>query len=256
MNNVHITERERTTESEEGRLTLGRLAPDFMALTTHGYIRLSDFRGKWVVLSSTPMAFTAVSTTEMIGSAMIQPELEKRNALMMVLTTDNNYANLAWINEMYQITGVLIPYPIISDNDKLISNLYGMMSPDRLFDITVRDSFIINPQGYIRSILTLPITCGRSGEELLRVLDSLILNENYGLATPAGWKPGDPLIIPAPHTVEGMMEIIQQTDPNLTCPFWYLCYTNLSSYIESDVVANPNVTQPEITTQNIFKKLE
>lgn len=128
-------------------------------------------------------------------------------------------------------------------------------SPDRLFDITVRDSFIINPQGYIRSILTLPITCGRSGEEMLRVLDSLIINENYGLSTPAGWKPGDSVITPAPHTVEGMMEINQQTDPNLACPFWYLCYTNINNYIESNS-AKPNASEPNINTQSIFKKLE
>lgn len=255
MSNVYITEREKTTESHKGRLTLGRLAPDFMALSTQGYIKLSDYRGKWVVFSSTPMAFTSVSTSEMLGAAILQRELEKRNATMIGLTTDNNYANLAWVNEVYQKTGVLNPYPIISDNDKVISNLYGMMSPDRLFDITVRDSFIINPQGYIRSILTLPITCGRSGEELLRVLDSLIITENYGLATPAGWKQGDPVLLPAPHNVEEMMEINQHTDPNLTCPFWYLCYTDLSSVAESDGDEH-NVAEPNTNNQNIFKKLD
>lgn len=250
INNVHRSETERTTQSRDNNLTIGRIAPDFMALTTQGYIRFSDYRGKWVIFSSTPMAFTSVSTTEMIGAAMMYPELQKRNTEFIVLTTDNNYANLAWINEIYQKTGVLIPFPIISDNDKVIASLYGMMSPDRLFDITVRDSFLINPEGYIRSILTLPITCGRSGDELLRVIDSLQITENYGLATPAGWKPGDAVVIPAPNTVDGMMEVNQQTDPNRMCPFWYLCYTNLSSVIEAD----DNTADPELSAQCFYKK--
>lgn len=255
MNNIHKAEREKTTESTSGRLTLGRLAPDFTALTTQGYISLSEYRGKWVIFSSTPMAFTSVSTTEMIGTALLYPELEKRNAVLINLTTDNNYSNLAWVNEIYQATGILIPYPIISDNNKVISNLYGMLSPDRLFDITVRDSIIINPNGYIRSILTLPITCGRNGEELLRVLDSLIITEHYGLATPGGWKPGDPLIIPTPHTVESMMEIHKKTDQNTTCPFWYLCFTDLNSNNESEF-DEPDVSELNTKTESIFKKLE
>lgn len=255
INKIHRTETERTTQNANGNLTLGRLAPDFMALTTQGYIRLNDYRGKWVVLLSTPMAFTSVSTTEMIGAAQLYPELKIRNTEIIGLTTDNNYANLAWINEIYQTTGILIPFPIISDNDKIVSNLYGMMSPDRLFDITVRDSILINPAGYIRAILTLPITCGRNGDELLRVIDSLQITESYGLATPAGWKQGEPVLIPAPNNVDGIMKIYQQDDPNVVCPLWYLCYTNLSSVIEpNNIEHDVNEAEPVMNTQYIPKK--
>ena len=229
-NNINIPEIPDTRTC----ITIGRKAPDFVALTTQGYIRLYDYMGKWVVLSSTPMAFTPVSTSEMISSAMLYPELEKRNATLIGLTTDNLFANLAWVNDVYEKTGILYPYPIISDNDKIISDLYGMMSPDRQHEVTVRDSIIINPSGYIRSILTLPITCGRSGEELLRILDSLQITDEYNLFTPAGWQQGEPVIVPSPTNVDEMMKVNQQTDPNVQCPFWYLCYENLPTEANSN----------------------
>ena len=118
-NNINIPEIPDTRTC----ITIGRKAPDFVALTTHGYIRLNDYMGKWVVLSSTPMAFTSVSTSEMISSAMLYPELEKRNATLIGLTTDNLFANLAWINDVYEKTGILYPYPIILSLSEIIG--YG-----------------------------------------------------------------------------------------------------------------------------------
>lgn len=233
---------------DRGNMTLGRLAPDFIALSTQGYIRLNDYKGKWVVFASTPMAFTPISTTEMIGAAQLYPEFQKRNTEFIGLTTDNNYANLAWINEIYQNTGILIPFPIISDSDKKIADLYGMMNPDRQYGVTVRDTFIISPSGHIRAIETLPITCGRSAEELFRILDSLQISEEYNLYTPAGWEQGEPVVVNPPSTVEELMEINRHTDPNLVCPFWYLCFTNLMS-------AEP-VEEPTATTQCIYNNYQ
>ena len=211
-------------------LTIGRLAPDFTALSTQGYVRLSDYRGKWLILTSHPSAFGAVSTTEIISAAQNYSNLKERNIEVVGLTTDNIYANLAWINDIYQKTGIEIPFPIISDNDFVISEAYGMISPDRMFGETVRGIFIIDPTGHIRAIVTLPVSTGGSSEEMLRIIDSFLLNEQYKLQTPVSWKPGDPVIVPNPVSYEEMVDRVNNSESlGYYCPFWYLCYTNLST---------------------------
>ena len=190
LNNV--SKLERTTEC----VTIGRLAPDFMALSTFGYVRLSDYRGKWIILVSTPSAFDGVATTEIINAAQHYDQLLERNASIIGLTTDNVYANLAWVYDIYQKTGVTIPFPIIADADLAVSELYGMLNPDRLYIETVRDTFIIDPSGRIRAINVLPVSTGRDFEELVRVFDSIQIKENYNLNTPSGWRPGDPYLVP------------------------------------------------------------
>lgn len=223
-------------------ITLGRLAPDFAALSTQGYIRLSDYKGKWVLLASNPSAFGAVSTTEIIALAQGYQDLQNKNVEVIGLTTDNLYANLAWVYEIYQETGITVPFPIIADADLVISEQYGMLNPDRLYGETVRDSFIINPYGRIRSILSLPISCGRNTEELLRVIDSLQITEKYNLYTPANWQPGNPLLLPAPSTYDELINRVNTAeDSGVTCPSWYVCYTN----VPSSTTAGNSPTAPE-----------
>ncbi len=209
-------------------ITIGRMAPDFIALSTQGYVRLSDYKGKWVLLASQPTAFNDVSTTEIISAAQFYSELLKRNTYMIGLTTDNIYANLAWVYDIYQKTGITIPFPIIADADLQIAEMYGMLNPDRLYGETVRDAFIISPFGRIRSILTLPASTGRSGEELIRVIDSLQIKEKYNLDTPANWKPGEPVLAPTPTTYDELINRVNASESlGYNCPSWYLCYTNL-----------------------------
>ncbi|WP_313343289.1 redoxin domain-containing protein [Sedimentibacter sp.] len=209
-------------------ITIGRLAPDFIALSTHGYVRLSDYRGKWMLLASYPFSFGSVSTTEVISLAQEYNELEKRNVQVLALTTDSNSANLAWAYDIYQKTGITIPFPIIDDTNMQISEMYGMLNPDRMYGETVRNSFLINPEGRIKSILILPISCGRSGKELLRIIDSLQITEEYNLQTPANWNLGDPLVLPVPNTYEEILEReVNQEELNINCPFWYVCYQDM-----------------------------
>jgi peroxiredoxin (alkyl hydroperoxide reductase subunit C) len=228
----------------EGRfepLTIGRLAPDFLALSTQGYVRLSDYRGKWIILTSHPQAFGAVSTTEIISYAQNYPALSAQNIEIIGLTTDNISAILAWINDIYQNTGISIPFPIISDTDLSLSELYGMISPDRIFAATVRSVFIIDPSGRIRAILTLPVSTGSNQEELLRILNSILIYENYNLQTPANWKPGDPLVVPNPISYEEMVARNEQSESlGYYCPFWYLCYTYLNANNSSSPPAQTN----------------
>lgn len=231
-------------ERRFGPITIGRLAPDFIALSTQGYIRLSDYRGKWVILNSHPQAFGAVSTTEIIGAAQDYPQLSANNIEIIGLTTDNISAILAWINDIYQNTGISIPFPIISDTDLSLSELYGMISSDRAFGSTVRSTFIIDPSGHVRAILTLPISTGGSREEFYRVLQSLLIYDNYNLYTPANWKPGDPLVVPNPLSYEEMVARAENSESlGYYCPFWYLCYTNINT-------ENTNTSAPSQVDNN------
>ena len=232
-------------------ITIGRLAPDFIALSTQGYIRLSDYRGKWVVLTSHPSAFGAVSTTEIISAAQDYPRLSEQNIEIIGLTTDNIYSILAWVNDIYQNTGISIPFPIISDTDLSLSELYGMISADRTFGATVRSNFIIDPSGKIKAIITLPVSTGANGEEILRILESILINENYNLHTPANWKPGDPVVVPNPVSYEEMVSRAENSESlGYYCPLWYLCYTNLDMENAGAIIppqVNNNVVSPQDT---------
>jgi len=224
-------------------ITLGTLAPDFLALTTQGYIRLSDYRGKWVVLASQPMAFTSVATTELIDAAKIYPLLQERNTEIIGLTTDNIYSNLAWVYDIYQKTGVTIPFPIIGDADLRVSEQYGMLNPNRLYGETVRDTFIINPYGRIRAVFTLPISCGRNGRELIRILDSLQITEKYNLYTPADWVQWRPVLEPTPRTYSDLINRATTAEADgVECPFWYVCYTDLPEGAAKEITSGTPTT--------------
>lgn len=219
-------------------ITIGRLAPDFIALSTLGYIRLSDYRGRWLILASSPSAFSGVSTTEIINTSQHYQELLDRNAYMLALTTDNLDANLAWVYDIYQKTGITIPFPVIADSDLEVSEAYGMLNPDRLYEETVRDVFIIDPAGRIRAILTMPVTTGRNIQQLTTILDSIQIHENYNLQTPAGWEPGSPVLLPNLTSYEEIINRVNNQEAlGYYCPLWYVCYTYLNA--ESDNNATP-----------------
>ncbi len=237
----NINQPQRRTES----VTIGRLAPDFIGLSTFGYVRLSDYRGKWLILASSPSAFGAVSTTELIETAQHYPELLKRNANLVGLTTDNLSANLAWVYDIYQKTGITIPFPIIADADLEISELYGMLNPDRLYMETVRDVFIIDPSGRIKAIITMPVASGRETDQLIRILDSIQLQETYNLQTPAGWSPGEPVLLPNITSYEELINRVNnQESLRYYCPFWYVCYTNFNT-------ENVNTSTPPQNNNNV-----
>lgn len=218
------------TQTIPNNVTIGRLAPDFIALSTLGYIRLSDYRGKWVILASSPSAFGTVSTTELISAAQYYDAFLEKNAYYIDLTTDNIYANLAWVYDIYQKTGITIPFPIIADADLVISESYGMLNPDRQYGETIRGTFLIDPSGRIRAIYTTPVSTGRNMEELVRIFDSIQIKENYNFNTPANWKPGEPVLLPNTTSYEEIVNRINNKEIlGYECPFWYVCYTYLNS---------------------------
>ena len=212
---------------------------------------MSDYRGKWLILASSPSAFGAVATTEIINAAQYYNDLLERNANIVALTTDNIYANLAWVYDIYQKTGITIPFPIISDSDLAISELYGMLNPDRAFVESVRDVFLIDPSGRIRAIITLPLSTGRNSAELIRIFESIQVEENYNFNTPAEWQPGDPVLLPNPTSYEELIDRMNNQEAlGYNCPSWYVCYTYLNQESGNNATPPPEVND-NTSSQNI-----
>lgn len=204
--------------------SLGSKAPDFKANTTFGPIQLSDYTGKWVVLFSHPGDFTPVCTTEFLCFAKYYPEFQKRNTDLIGLSIDSNSSHLAWVYNIFTLTGVEIPFPIIEDRDMKISNLYGMISEPMSNTSTIRSVFIIDDKQILRAILYYPLTTGRNIPEILRIIEALQTTDKDKVVTPANWFPGMPVILPYPTTYKELKKRIKSCDKNCTCMDWYLCF--------------------------------
>lgn len=233
-------------------ITIGRVAPDFTALTTQGPITLSQFRGKWVLLFSHPGDFTPVCTSEFISFANLYDEFVKRNVQLIGISIDSNPAHLGWFVSILENSGITIPFPLIADRNAEISMLYGMVNPDRIYEQSVRDVFIIDPVQRIRSILAYPATNGRNMYELLRLIDALQVSTEYRVSTPANWMPGDPVIVPVPTTFDDVLKRIN--DPaslGLECIDWYYCYKNYDDVVNQNELNNaPSPTTDALTPQS------
>jgi len=211
----------------EGTATQGRSlprlnepAPDFEATTTQGTLKLSDLRGKWVVLFSHPADFTPVCSTEFMAFAQNYGEFEKRNAQLIGLSIDSVYSHIAWMRNIEQNSGIKIPFPVIADLDTKVAQLFGMIHPGAAATATVRTVFFIDDKGIVRAMIYYPMSCGRNMDEILRVLDALQTADANSVATPANWRPGDPVVVPAPATKEGADK--RMTEEGLDRFDWYL----------------------------------
>lgn len=199
---------------------LGEKAPEFEAPTTHGVLKLSDFKGSWLIMFSHPADFTPVCTTEFMAFAEIFPELQKRGVELLGLSVDSITAHIAWVRNIEEKMGVKIPFPVIADLSKEVSMKFGMLHPGQSKTETVRTVFVIDPNQVIRLILYYPLSTGRNMSEILRVVDALQTTDAHGVATPANWKPGDMAIVPPPQTQEAAAERLNQ---GYECVDWYLC---------------------------------
>lgn len=213
---------------ETNHLNIGMKAPDFTAITTFGPIKMSDFKGKWVILFSHPGDFTPVCTTEFVAFAQAQQLFEEKNAQLIGLSIDSNPSHLAWTYAIYVTTGIQIPFPVIADRMGDVARLYGMLAPDASKQETVRNVFFIDPDQIIRAILIYPLTNGRSIPEILRLLTALQTTDSDHVVTPANWQPGQPALVPPPKTYDEL--IARQNNPtaqNLNCEDWFWCYKQL-----------------------------
>lgn len=177
-------------------LRLGDTVPNFTQKTSEGEIDFYRWAGdSWVVLFSHPADYTPVCTTELGEVAKLKPEFDKRNAKVIALSVDDVDSHNGWIGDINETQATNINYPIIADEDKKVSELYDMIHPNSNPSLTVRTVFVIDPNKKLRLTITYPPSTGRNFEEILRVIDSLQLTDNYSVATPVNWKDGDDCVI-------------------------------------------------------------
>ncbi len=178
---------------------LGSIAPDFTQESTEGTIRFHEWIGdKWCVLFSHPKDFTPVCTTELGVVANLKAEFEKRNCKVIAVSVDDVPSHKGWIGDIEDTQKAKMNYPILADPDRKVASLYGMIHPDANDTLTVRSVFFIDPKKKVRAMITYPASTGRNFAEILRVIDSLQLTDNYQVATPANWQQGgDCVIVPS-----------------------------------------------------------
>lgn len=177
-------------------LRLGDTAPDFEQDSSQGRIRLYDYLGdSWGVLFSHPADFTPVCTTELGYTALVSGEFAKRNVKVLAVSVDDVDSHNQWIDDINETQNTTVNYPILADADRKVATLYDMIHPNADATATVRSVFIIDPNKKIRLTITYPASTGRNFDEILRVIDSLQLTDNYSVATPVNWKVGEDVII-------------------------------------------------------------
>lgn len=177
-------------------LRLGDTAPNFRAKTSQGEIDFYDYLGdSWGILFSHPADYTPVCTTELGRTAALKEEFAKRHTKVLALSVDPVDQHLGWISDINETQHCSVDFPIIADDDRKVSELYGFIHPNASATATVRSLVIIAPDKTVKLIITYPASTGRNFVEVLRVLDSLQLTANFSVATPANWLQGENVIV-------------------------------------------------------------
>ncbi len=195
-------------------------APDFEAKSTQGVVRLSDHKGKWVVLFSHPADFTPVCTTEFVAFAERAEAFAERNAQLIGLSVDSVPAHIAWLRNIEQRFGVKIDFPVIADLDMKVAQKYGLIHPGASETATVRAVFIIDDKGIVRALIYYPMNLGRNVDEILRALEALQTADANACAMPANWKPGEKVVVPPPQTLADAAARAQSSEYEVVD--WYL----------------------------------
>ncbi len=213
---------------------IGDLAPSFKAETTQGLINFpSDYTGKWVILFSHPADFTPVCTSEFMTFASMQKDFDALNTQLVGLSVDGLYSHIAWlrtIKEKIEYKGmknVEVTFPLIEDITMNVANLYGMMMPGESNTKAVRAVFFIDPKGFIRTIIYYPLSLGRNFDELKRVIIALQTADNFSVALPADWRPGDDVIVPTAGSCGVAKERMDDASGDITCHDWFFCTKKL-----------------------------
>jgi len=186
-------------------LRINDIAPDFTAETTQGAIHFHEWIGdNWAVLFSHPKDFTPVCTTELGAVAALEDQFAARGAKVIGLSVDPVTNHSKWADDIKEVGGYAVNYPLIGDPELKVAKLYDMLPADSgetsegrtaANNATVRTVFIIGPDKRIKLQLSYPMSTGRNFPEILRVLDSMQLTAKHKVATPANWQQGDDVII-------------------------------------------------------------
>jgi peroxiredoxin (alkyl hydroperoxide reductase subunit C) len=214
---------------------IGEAAPEFKAVTTQGDINFpSDYKGSWVILFSHPADFTPVCTSEFMTFATMEKQFAEANTKLVGLSVDGLYSHIAWlrtIKEKIEYRGmknVEVKFPLIEDITMDVAKKYGMMMPGESNTKAVRAVFIIDPKGIIRTIIYYPLSLGRNFDELYRAVVALQAADEFGVATPADWRPGDDVIISPAGSCGTAQDRMEGKEDGLECKDWFFCTKKIS----------------------------
>ncbi|MGB4338615.1 MAG: peroxiredoxin [Bacillota bacterium] len=215
---------------------IGDKAPSFKAVTTEGPISFpEDYAGKWVILFSHPADFTPVCTTEFMTFAKMYDEFKELNTELVGLSIDSIYSHIAWLRtikekiEFRGMKGVEVKFPVIADLSMEVAKKYGMVQPNASETSAVRAVFFIDPNGIVRALMYYPASAGRNFDEIKRLLIALQTSDEHKVATPADWRPGDKVIVPAPSTTgKADARVEKAAKEGWECKDWFLTFKSLS----------------------------
>ncbi|HEX04526.1 MAG TPA: peroxiredoxin [Bacteroidetes bacterium] len=174
-------------------------APDFtaqavMANNTFAELKLSDYRGKYVVLFFYPLDFTFVCPSEIIAFNKKLDEFKKKNVEVISVSVDSQFTHLAWKNTPVEDGGIGdVQFPMVADLSKTISRDYGVLVDDT---VALRGTFLIDKDGIVRHSVINDLGLGRNIDEALRMVDALQFTEEYGEVCPANWVEGEDAMAP------------------------------------------------------------
>lgn len=177
-------------------LRIGDTAPNFHARTTQGEVSLDQYRGRWVVFFSHPADFTPVCTSEFVALAKAMPEFDAMDAVLLGLSVDSLYSHIAWLRAIRELFDVEVAFPVVEDPSMAVGRAYGMIDENASDASAVRATYFIDPEGIIRAMTWYPMTIGRSVDEMTRMLAALQRTQNGTVLTPAGWQPGEDVLLP------------------------------------------------------------
>lgn len=223
------------TQSSLSMPRIGEKAPAFKAVTTQGEINFpTDYKGNWVILFSHPADFTPVCTSEFMTFAAMESRFAALNCKLVGLSVDGLYSHIAWlrtIKEKIQYKGmkeVEVTFPLIEDITMEVAGKYGMIQPGESNTKAVRAVFFIDPKGIIRTIIYYPLSLGRNFEELYRVVVGLQTADEFSVALPADWQPGDDVIVPTAGSC-GVAKERMDSKEEMTCYDWFFCTKKLTA---------------------------
>ncbi|MGD9555755.1 MAG: peroxiredoxin [Mangrovibacterium sp.] len=212
---------------------IGEPAPEFKAITTQGEINFPhDYKGSWVILFSHPADFTPVCTSEFMTFATLESKFNQANCKLVGLSVDGLYSHIAWlrtIKEKIEYKGmkdVEVKFPLIEDITMDVAKKYGMVMPGESNTKAVRAVFVIDPKGIVRTILYYPLSMGRNFDELYRIVIALQAADEFNIATPADWRPGDDVIVPTAGSC-GVAKARMEDKENMHCYDWFFCTKKL-----------------------------
>ncbi|MDZ4268603.1 MAG: peroxiredoxin [Mycobacterium sp.] len=219
-----------TTAAVPGMPRIGDPAPAFTAVTTQGDITFpADYSGEWVIFFSHPADFTPVCTSEFMTFASMQQEFAAYNTKLVGLSVDGLYSHIAWLRTIKDkiafrdMSNVEVTFPLIEDISMKIAEMYGMIMPGEDSTKAVRAVFVIDPEGKIRAIIYYPLSLGRNFDELLRVVKALQTADHFSVATPADWRPGEPVIVPPAGSCGTAQERMDGNTEGVKCEDWFFC---------------------------------